>query len=68
MNVTYWFEVIGEDSELCGEAFFVEVNSEEDSPLDTAWDIAVENFPDEELTCLGRVSEKFAELLGYDTY
>lgn len=69
MNVTYWFGVIGEDSNLCGEEFFVEVNDEEEyNPLDTAWDIAVENFPNEELKCYGRVNYKIAEQMGLDTY
>lgn len=60
---TYWFEVIDENSELCGEEFFVESDC-----LEMAWDIAVENFGDTELTCHGTVSYYFAEMMGYDTY
>lgn len=67
MFQTYYFEVIDENSELSGERFFVEVD-EEDDPRATAWDIAVENFPDVALICYGRVSEVFAESMGYDTY
>ena len=67
MWMTYWFSIEGEDSDLCGEEFFVEVK-DEDNPLAIAWDIAVENFPNEELKCYGRVSSAWAEMMGYDTY
>lgn len=60
---TYWFEVIDEESELCGEEFFVESDCRE-----MAWDIAVENFGMIKLKCHGVVSEYFAEEMGYDTY
>ena len=53
---TYWFEVIDEESELCGEEFFVESDCRE-----MAWDIAVENFGMIKLKCHGVVSEYFAE-------
>lgn len=59
---TYWFEVVDEDSELCGEEFFVESDC-----LDMAWDIAASNF-EEKLKCHGVVSRFFAEMMGYDTY
>ena len=65
--MTYWFEVIGENSDLCGEEFFVEVESGADA-LEMAWDIACENFPDEELKCYGAVTSYFAEMAGLDTY
>ena len=64
---TWWFEVIDEDSDLCGEEFFVEVNDCED-PLSIAWDIAAENFGDIKMKCLGRVSAFEAEMMGLDTY
>ena len=60
---TFWFEVVDEDSENCGEQFFVESDS-----LEMAWDIAVENWGDTKLDCLGKVSYYFAEMMGYDTY
>ena len=31
-TLTFWFEVIGEYSDLCGEEFFVEVNADEKTP------------------------------------
>lgn len=67
MLIDYLFEVVGEDSDLCGENFFVEVAMEDDY-LATAWDIAVENFPNEELECLGSFPPALAEMFGYDTY
>ena len=60
---TYWFEVVDEESELCGEQFFVESDC-----IEMAWDIAVESFGGIELTCYGPVSYYFAEMMGYDTY
>ena len=67
-TLTFWFEVVGEDSDLCGEDFFVEVNADEEDPRTTAGDIAAENFPNEELKCHGRVSWAQAEMMGLDTY
>lgn len=58
----YWFEVVDEESELCGEEFFVEA----ESPV-VAWDIATKYFY-VELECHGIVSWSFAEMMGYDTY
>ena len=60
--ITYWFENLN-----TGEEFFVEVLDNEEAH-DMALDIATENFPDEELKCHGRVSNTFAEMMGYDTY
>ena len=60
--ITYWFENLN-----TGEEFFVVVLDNEEAH-DMAWDIATENFPDEELKCHGRVSNAFAEMMGYDTY
>lgn len=60
---TYWFEIVGEDSILCGEQFFVEADS-----LENAFDIVGEYFPDEEVECYGDVDEYEAEIMGFDTY
>lgn len=60
---TYWFEIVGEDSILCGEQFFVEEEN-----FDLAKAIVDEYFPDEEITCYGTVSEYEAEIMGFDTY
>ena len=67
-TLTFWFEVIGEYSDLCGEEFFVEVNADEKTPRATAGDIAAENFPNEKLKCHGCVSWVQAEMMGLDTY
>lgn len=60
---TYWFEVVGEDSILCGEQFFVEADN-----YDEAHAIVNEYFPNEEIACYGKVSEYEAEMMGFDTY
>ncbi len=61
---TFWFEVTDEESELCGEEFFVEAPT-----IDDAIATARVYFPVEiELTCHGKVREEFAEMMGYDTY
>ena len=59
----FLFEVIGEDSNICGEQFFVECNT-----LASAREIAKENFPYEELSYCGKYSVEEAEILGLDTY
>ena len=59
----FLFEIMGEDSDLCGEEFFVECYTEAE-----AWRIAEANFPNEELYCWGRYSPAEAEMMGYDTY
>ena len=60
---TYWFEIVGEDSVLCGEEFFVESDTQEH-----AEHLAEFYFPDEEIEFNGEVSEFEAEMLGLDTY
>lgn len=60
---TYWFEIIGEDSILCGEQFFVEAET-----LIEANKIVDDYFPDEITLCYGDVSDFEAEMMGYDTY
>lgn len=67
-TLTFWFEVIGEYSDLCGEEFFVEVNADEEDPRAIAGNIAAENFPNEKLKCNGRVPLEMAEMMGLDTY
>lgn len=60
---TYWFEIITEDSELCGEEFFVEANT-----MHEAHEIVDTYFPNEDTLCHGKVSEVEAEMMGFDTY
>lgn len=62
---TYWFEVVGEDSEMCGEEFFVELENADEKAA-TAY--AHKIFPCEELNCLGKVTSFEAEMMGLDTY
>lgn len=63
--VTYWWEIVDEDSVLCGEEFFTELKSDKEA---THFKYAKEIFPNEKLYCLGRVSETEAEMMGLDTY
>ena len=59
----FMFEVVGEDSDICGEQFFVECDTKSE-----AWEIARANFEDEELQYCGRYSIEEAEWIGLDTY
>ena len=68
MESTWWFAINDENSDLCGEEFFVEVNVTLDKAKVEAIKIAKENFPNEKLTCYGRVSFEEAEIMGLDTY
>ena len=65
---TWWFGITDENSDLCGEEFFVEINSPLDTAKAKAIDYAQSIFPDEKLTCYGRVSQSEAEAIGLDTY
>ena len=67
MEKTYWFEVTDEDSDLCGEEFFVEVEDGFGS-LKKAWEVVRENFGDIKITCLGPVGPFQAAMMGLDTY
>lgn len=67
MWIDYLFEVVGEDSDYCGEEFLVEVEGGVDS-VKTAWSIAKENFPNETMKCYGPFSVEEAEIMGLDTY
>ena len=60
---TWWFEIVGEDSDLCGEEFFVEADDKRE-----AFAIAKHEFPGEKLVTHGTVSETEAEIMGFDTY
>ncbi len=62
---TYWWEIIDEDSELCGEEFFTELKNAD--AIDHK-KYAKEIFPNEKLHCLGEVSAEEAEIMGLDTY
>lgn len=58
MKTYYFFD---NDS---GEEFFVEADS-----TPSAWRIAVENgFDENEIECLGTMTEEEAEMWGFDTY
>jgi hypothetical protein len=61
--IDYLFEIVGEDSECCGERFFVECAKDENP-----WDIVAEYFDDEEVVPIGEYTPEEAEILGYDTY
>lgn len=68
-NRNYLFEVIGEDSELCGEQFFVQIDPETTkNPVKQAWETARENFEGETLKLVGVFSDESAEWIGLDTY
>ena len=62
---TYWWEIVDEDSALCGEEFFTELKSDNKA---THFKYAKEIFPNERLHCLGKVSEMEAEMMSLDTY
>ena len=61
----YLFEFVGEDSDNCGERFFVELF---DVDAVDALKYALDLFPDEELAYCGEYSVEEAEEIGYDTY
>lgn len=62
---TYWWGIEDEDSELCGEEFFTEL---ETSSYVEHKHYAKSLFPNEKLTCYGKVSAFEAEAMGLDTY
>lgn len=63
--ITYWWTITGVDSDLCGEEFFTELKN--DNVIDHR-KYAQNIFPNERLSCLGRVTEYEAECMGLDTY
>lgn len=65
MWTTYWFEIVGEDSEICGEEFFTELeNATKEQHITYAHEI----FPNEKIVCWGKVTQMEAEMMGLDTY
>ena len=62
---TYWWGIEDEDSELCGEEFFTELENATKAGHEK-W--VKEVFPNENPVCYGRVSREEAEMMGLDTY
>ena len=62
---TWWWEIIGEESDLCGEEFFTEL---EDATKADHTAYVHELFPNEEVRCVGKVTAYEAEIMGLDTY
>lgn len=65
MTYTYWWTITGVDSDLCGEEFFTELESDSRDDHEA---YAETLFPGEDLHCFGRVTEWEAECMGLDTY
>ena len=65
MWTTYWWTIEDEDSDLCGEEFFTEL---ENADARDHKRYVRELFPNERIKCLGQVSEEEAEMMGLDTY
>ena len=59
----YLFEIVDENSEVCGEEFLVGAEN-----IDVAWEIAEEYFGDWELKYWGEWSEEEAEMSGLDEF
>lgn len=59
----YLFEIVGEESEFCGELFFVQCDT-----LEEAEEILKIYFIDEKLHYIGLFDDEEAEAMGYDTY
>lgn len=65
MWTTYWWIIEDENSELCGEEFFTEL---EGAGRKEHNDYVAKLFPNENPRCLGRVTQEEAEMMGLDTY
>lgn len=65
MWTTYWWGIEDENSDLCGEEFFTEL---EDNTKAGHAAYAKELFPNEKLVCYGKLSSYEAEMMGLDTY
>lgn len=65
MWTTYWWEIVGEESDMCGEEFFTELK---DANAIDHIKYVKNLFPGEEVHCLGMVSAADAEMMGLDTY
>ena len=64
MYTDYLFEITDEDSDYCGEQFFVECKKGEDP-----WIVVQMNFcTTEGIELIGKYTPEEAEILGYDTY
>lgn len=71
MTTTWWFGITDIDSELCGEEFFVEVDTASTPPSclkKEAQRLANLYFPNEKPVCYGQISATEAEMMGLDTY
>jgi len=65
MWTTYWWGITDEESDLCGEEFFTEL----ENASFTEHLIYVKGlFPNENPKCYGKVTEEEAEMMGLDTY
>ncbi len=64
----FLYEIVGEESDLCGEEFLVAVNVPWENAQDYANGIARTSFPNEEIRGYGYVTEEEAEMMGLDTY
>lgn len=65
MWTTYWWEIIDEDSDACGEEFFTEMKNAD--YIDHLIYVQ-ELFPKTKVKSLGKVSAVEAEMMGLDTY
>ncbi|MDT3386411.1 MAG: hypothetical protein LIR46_01380 [Bacteroidota bacterium] len=65
MWTTYWWMFVDEDSALCGEEFFTEL---ENATFADHKAMVKDLFPDENPRCLGEVTQEEAEEMGLDTY
>lgn len=65
MWTTYWWIIDDEESALCGEEFFTEL---ENAGRKEHNDYVLKLFPSENVRCIGRVSQAEAEMMGLDTY
>lgn len=62
-NYNWLFEIIDDESEYCGEEFFVYETDRE-----KAWHVARIYFPFDKMVCRGSFSDYVADMMGYDTY
>ena len=62
---TYWWVIDDEESDLCGEEFFTEL---ENADAIEHKRYVKELFPNVKVRCFGLVSEEEAEMMGLDTY
>ena len=65
MWTTYWWEIVDEDSDLCGEEFFTELKN---ATRKDHIDYVKQLFPNIMVLNHGKVTETEAEMMGLDTY